>query len=326
MVSVKDVAVAAGVSVGTVSNVLNRPDRVTPATVDRVHAAIDRLGYVPNDAARQLRAGRSRCIGMIVQDLRNPFYAALVRAAEDRAAEAGLTVLVADSRGDHEQEVAHLSLFERQRALGILVAPLSPENPHAGELAARGTQVVLVDAHGGDASLPTVTVDDAAGGRAAMERLLTIGRRHVTFVGGPMSVRQIAGRFAGARATAEAHGLRLDVLEPTDLTVLGGRRAAEALAALAPAERPDAVFAANDLLALGVLQGLHMSGAARVPDDVAVIGYDDIDFAASAVVPLTSVRQPADEIGARAVDLLLSPGDGPTAVTLRPELVVRESA
>ncbi|UOQ90497.1 LacI family transcriptional regulator [Agromyces endophyticus] len=330
-VSVREVAAAASVSVGTVSNVLNRPDKVAPATVERVLAAIEELGFVRNDAARQLRAGRSRSIGFVVLDVRNPFFTEVARGAETRAADAGLTVLLGTSDESIERERVYVDLFEEQRVHGVLISPLADDLPRLQRLRDRGTPVVLVDRQVHDRSFSSVSVDDVAGGRLAAEHLLGLGRRRIAFVGGPAGLRQIDDRIEGARrAVAEVPDAALEVVPTENLTVLQGRAAGEAIRARPEAERPDAVFAANDLLAMGVLQALVMRGDARVPDDIALIGYDDIDFAAAAVVPLSSIRQPAALIGHTAVDLLLREADAdeefaPEQVVFQPELVVRAS-
>ncbi|MRG59725.1 substrate-binding domain-containing protein [Agromyces sp. CFH 90414] len=330
-VSVKDVAIAASVSVGTVSNVLNRPDKVAPATVARVLAAIDELGFVRNDAARQLRAGRSRSIGLVVLDVRNPFFTDVARGAEDRAARDGMAVLLGNSDEDGVREGAYLDLFEEQRVHGVLISPLADDLPRLERLRSRGTPVVLVDREAPDRSFSSVSVDDVVGGRLAVRHLLDTGRRRIAFVGGPVGIRQVADRLAGARqAVAEVPDATLEVIPTDSLSVLQGRAAGEGIRGRGAADRPDAVFAANDLLAMGVLQALSMMGAVRVPDDVALIGYDDIDFASAAVVPLSSIRQPAARIGHTAVDLLLreaAEGEAfaPEQVVFQPELVVRES-
>lgn len=174
-------------------------------------------------------------------------------------------------------------------------------------------------------------VDDVAGGRLAVEHLLDIGRRRIAFVGGPLALRQVADRLAGARdAVAGVPGARLEVLEGSALSVLEGRRTGDQLAARPASERPDAVFAANDLLAVGLLQALVMRGSARVPDDIALIGFDDIDFASATIVPLSSIRQPSRLIGQTALGILLEESDDPALaprqVVFQPELVVRESS
>jgi len=330
-VSVREVAALAKVSVGTVSNVMNRPDKVSPDTVERVQAAIRQLGFVRNDAARQLRAGRSRSIGLVVLDVGNPFFTDLARGAEKRAAEAGLTVLLGNSDDDVRRENAYLDLFEEQRVFGVLVSPVDDANERLAGLRERGTTTVLIDREAGDRRFSSVSVDDPAGGFAAAKHLLERGRRRLAFVGGPASLRQVTDRLAGARrAVAEQADASLEVIETTALSVLEGRRAGEAILARPRAERPDAVFAANDLLALGVLQALNMSGGIQVPGDIALIGYDDIAFASAAVVPLSSIRQPSELIGYTAVDLLLREAAGGAEaqheqIVFQPELVVRAS-
>lgn len=329
-VSVRDVAAAASVSVGTVSNVLNRPDKVAAATVERVTAAINALGFVRNDAARQLRAGRSRSIGLIVPDVRNPFFTDIARGAEDRAAEAGMTVLLGNSDEDAQREEAYLDLFQEQRVNGVLVTPVSEDIPRLERLQASGTPVVLVDREATGETFSSVAVDDVEGGHLAATHLTQLGRRRLAFVGGPPSIRQVADRLAGARrAAGEQPEATIEVIELGAMTVLEGRRAGEEIASRRAHERPDAIFAANDLLAVGVLQALVMIEGLRVPEDIALIGYDDIDFAAATVVPLSSIRQPATLIGYTAVDLLLRSldrDDEPERhVRFRPELVVRES-
>lgn len=329
--SVRDVAAAAGVSVGTVSNVLNRPDKVAAETVARVQAAINTLGFIRNDAARQLRAGRSRSIGLVVLDVGNPFFTDLARGAEERAAAEGLTVLLGNSDENTERESAYLDLFEEQRVHGVLISPLGDAGARLGQLRSRGTPTVLVDRETDDKSFSSVAVDDVAGGYLAAKHLVDSGRLRIAFVGGPLSLRQVTDRLAGARkAVGERPDVTLEVIESESLTVLAGRAVGDAICARPVAARPDAVFAANDLLAMGVLQALHMFGSVNVPNDVALIGYDDIAFASAAVVPLSSIRQPSALIGWTAVDLLLREAAGGEdfvheQIVFQPELVVRAS-
>lgn len=328
-VSVRDVAVAASVSVGTVSNVLNRPDKVAAETVTRVLAAIEELGFVRNDAARQLRAGRSRSIGLVVLDAGNPFFADVARGAETRAQEDGLSVLLGNSDDDASREAGYLDLFREQRVNGVLITPASGTADKLSRMQDAGTPVVLVDHEIPESSFCSVSVDDVEGGYLAARHLLEIGRRRIAFIGGPASIAQVANRLRGARrAVDEAADAVLEVIEMPALTVLNGRAAGEAL--VERAIRPDAIFAANDLLAVGLLQAFSMFNSLRVPEDIALIGYDDIDFASATVVPLSSIRQPAQLIGHTAVELLLRSisdpdGDYERNVRFRPELVVRAS-
>jgi LacI family transcriptional regulator len=328
--SVRDVAQRARVSVGTVSNVLNRPDKVAATTVARVVAAIDELGFIRNDAARQLRAGHSKTIGLVVLDVRNPFFTDVARGAEDKAQDAGLTVILGNSDEDTGRESIYLDLFEEQRVHGVLISPYGDITARLVRLRERGIPAVLVDRSSGDASFSSVSVDDVAGGRLAVEHLVERGRTRIAFVGGPLEIRQVADRLAGAREAVARHPeVSLEVVTIDALSVLAGRGAGEELVARRREERPDAVFAANDLVAMGVLQALNMRGDVRVPGEIALIGYDDIDFASAAVVPLSSIRQPSALIGRTAVDILIEQAADPTTpprqVVFEPELVARES-
>jgi LacI family transcriptional regulator len=330
--SVRDVALRAGVSVGTVSNVLNRPAKVTADTVARVQRAIDELGFIRNDAARQLRAGHSKTLGLVVLDVRNPFFTDVARGAEDKAAEAGLTVILGNSDENTDRESAYLDLFEEQRVHGVLISPFGDITTRLERLRQRGIPAVLVDRSSGDASFSSVSVDDLAGGRLAVEHLIAQGRGRIAFIGGPMQIRQVQDRLAGARLAVDAHdGVSLETVEVEALSVLAGRAAGIEIAERAPENRPDAIFAANDLVAMGVLQALLMRDAdVRVPADISLIGYDDIDFASAAVVPLSSIRQPSALIGQTAVEILLEEAADattpPRQVVFEPELVVRDSS
>ncbi|MCS6568559.1 LacI family transcriptional regulator [Curtobacterium flaccumfaciens pv. flaccumfaciens] len=330
-VSVREVAALAGVSLGTVSNVLNRPDKVAPGTVERVQSAIATLGFVRNDSARQLRAGRSSTVGLIVLDGGNPFFTDVARGAEDAAMDNGLAVLIGNSDESTDRERTYVDLFEERRVAGLLISPAGDDLSRLARLRDQGTAVVLVDRRADDEHFASVSVDDVAGGRIAVEHLATIGRTHIAFVGGPFGIRQVADRHAGALAAAQAAGIRLEALPTTSLSVLEGRRIGEAIQARPAAERPDAVFAANDLLAVGLEQAFIMRGTIAVPEQIAIVGYDDIAFAESAVVPLTSVRQPAQDLGRRAIELLTKQVEQGQDIDLEhveftPELVVRQSS
>lgn len=328
-VSVKDVAAAAGVSLGTVSNVLNRPEKVSPGTRDHVLAVIDRLGFVRNDAARQLRAGLNRAVGMIVLDVRNPFFTDVAQGVETCLGQHRRPLILGNSAQDAARELSYLDLFEEQRVSGLLITPVGQVLPRLRRLRDRGTAVVVVDRKTGSREFSSVSVDDRRGGRLAAQHLVETGRRRIAFVGGPRSLSQIKHRLSGAQDVVdEADRVSLQFVETATMDAEAGRQAAEELLALGRRSRPDAIFAANDLIALGVLQGLTLAGA-RVPDDVAIVGYDDIDFAASAAIPLTSVRQPREELGTEAAQILLEVIADPTTrvrqVVLEPELVVRRS-
>ena len=331
-VSVRDVARKAGVSVGTVSNVLNSPDKVADKTVLKVQQAISALGFVRNDAARQLRAGKSRSIGLLVLDVRNPFFTDVARGAEEAAAEHQMSILLANSDENHDREKQLLSLFEEQRVAGVLVSPVSSDIADLSRARDRGTPIVLVDRQSKDKSLSSVAVDDVAGGFMAVSHLIETGRKRIMFAGGPMSIQQIADRLKGSKKACNSQGsVSLEILETKNLTVLEGRAVAEEILSRPVSKRPDAVFAANDLLAIGIMQVLVVAKSVSIPGDIALVGYDDISFASSALISLTSVRQPSALIGAQAIELLIEETEDPRnpnrrQVVFQPELVIRDSS
>jgi LacI family transcriptional regulator len=314
--SIKDVAALAGVSMSTVSNVLNNPARVATGTVDKVRRAIDQLGFVRNEAARGLRVGHSSLIGLAVININNPFFTDVATGVEEAARAAGYSVLLGNSASTPEGETGFLDLFERQGVAGVLIVP-SGDVLDIGRIDDR--QV-----------FSSVSTDDVLGGSLAARHLVELGHRRIWFIGGPLDVRQMRDRLDGFRtAVAVASDAVLRIETPERIDATSGLSYGRAIAALPETDRPDAVFAANDMLALGVIQGLTAAGL-RVPRDVAVVGYDDIVFSAAAAIPLTSVRQPSRRMGADAATLLIEqldrPGSTPArSIVYEPQLIVRAS-
>jgi LacI family transcriptional regulator len=330
--SIRDVASRADVSVGTVSNVLNRPDAVSPPTRERVLAAIAELGFVRNESARQLRAGSSRTIGLVVLDIANPFFTDVARGVEDAVNEEGLAVILCNSDDRPDKEAAYLDVLSEQRVQGVLITPTAGMNPALEGMRARGVPVVLLDRRATGPDQCSVAVDDVRGGRLAADHLLERGHRRIAFIGGSSGLPQVQERHDGVEAAIrEVCGSTdtLTVLSPETLTVAGGREAGAQIVGMAAAQRPTAAVCANDLIALGLLQEMVRHGVA-VPDEFAIVGYDDIEFAAAAAVPLTSVRKPRQELGRRAAELLLdearNEGHVHAQLLFEPTLVVRESS
>lgn len=329
--SMKDVATRAGVSLGTVSNVLNRPDAVSERTRRRVQDAIEVLGFVRNESARQLRGGGSRTLAYVVLDTSNPFFTDVASGVQETADAEGLVVYLCNSGNDAGRQATYLDLLEQQRVEGLLITPCDADEPRIAALARRGTPVVLVD-RGAGPDRCSVAVDDVLGGDLAVTHLLDIGHERIAFIGGPRSIGQVSDRIAGAERALSRVGRSADhltVLETARLDVGEGRRAGARLAGLPAARRPTAAFCANDLLALGLLQQMVRLGLG-VPEDMAIVGYDDIEFAEAAAVPLTSVSQPRHLLGRTAAELLLQEARSVGAHTHRqvvfdPELVVRTS-
>jgi LacI family transcriptional regulator len=328
--TILDVAERAGVSVGTVSNALNRPEIVADKTLASIQAAMDDLGFVRNAAARQLTGAKSPAIGLIVLDIDNPFFTEVYRGVETAANEVGYLVVVCGFAGDPTHERRQLHLLEEQRVAGILATRVGKGNSRIySQMRQRGTPVVMLDRRSAIKNQCSVSVDDVAGGRLAGEHLCGLGHERLALVNGPRDWSQCADRRKGFLAATEAAGAKLldgADIEVEQMTIGAGEAAVPEI--LAGADRPSAIFCANDLLALGVEHALIAAGF-RVPEDFAIVGYDDVAFATMAFVPITSVRQPAYELGHRAaLQLLSEAGDEKhkhEQVVFEPELVVRAS-
>lgn len=324
-----DVAALAGVSAGTASNTLNHPERVAPETRKLVLDAIDQLGFVPNAHARALKGAASPVIALVVLDIGSPFFMEAARAVERSAREAGHVLILGSSDDDPERESALLRILAGQRVRGCLLTPA--EAPPSRSWSSRNQlPVVLLDYPGG-ATHCWVAVDHVAGARLAVGHLLELGHPRVAFVSGPQALRQMVDRGKGARAAIVDAGL-----DPAEVLVEVMQEGFGIADGLAAADRllatgvPSAVFCGNDMLAFGVYRRLRHAGL-RIPDDVALVGYDDVDFAADWAVPLTSVRQPIDQLGSVATQLLFEhmtgqPEHKHRQIVLQPELVVRESS
>ncbi|MDR2252301.1 MAG: LacI family transcriptional regulator [Bifidobacteriaceae bacterium] len=324
--TIVDVARAAGVSVGTASNVLNKPERVSPATRRRVEQAVERLGFVPNGAARQLRSGNLSAVGAVLLDIRNPFYTDVARGIEDRLDESGHALLVGSSDGDPRREARYLRLFEGQGVSGVIAASVDQDGAVYQELIGRGLNVVLLESQFPDLPISSVRVDNQAGARAAANHLMSLGFKKIVMFNGPHQYRQCAERAAGARQALTAAGLgdALTEVQVGQLNSVGGATAAQAWLAGDPG--PSAIFCVNDLVAIGVQRELTAAGGYR-PKRFPLVGFDDIDVVADRAVPITSIRQPTYQLGRRAAAMLesMNAGESVEHITFVPELVVRAS-
>jgi DNA-binding LacI/PurR family transcriptional regulator len=329
-ISIREVAMRAGVSVGTVSNVLNRPNIVAEATRERVRAAIGELGFVRNESARQLRQGRSRTFGVVLESMADPYLTDLARGAEAAMNTDGFDALWCTSEGSAAKERRCLDFLEEQHVSGVLITPVALDEQRIADLHGRGLAVVLLDrrTRGGVCS---VRVDHIAGGEIALGHLLNGHHRRLALVTGPLSPGPVQDRCTGATSALHRAGLddgAMTTLVCPDMTLTAGKDAARRLLDLDP--MPTGVFCANDLLAVGLINELLRMGV-KVPAEIRVVGYDDIELAATAVVPLTTVRQPRRELGWTAAELALAETSASgehdhRQVVLSPALVVRESA
>ena len=329
--SVTDVAKHAGVSVGTVSNVLNRPESVSERTRAKVEQAISHLNFVRNASARQLRSGEVSTVGAVVLDIANPFFTEMARGIEDRLAQDDHTLMLCSSDENPEREARFLRLFSERGVRGVIATPSHGSLDSLLRLRDHGIDVVLLDHTSPVPDLASVAVDDVRGASLAMEHLITQGHRRFAFLNGPLNLRQCVDRRDGVYRTLQAHGLDpAEVLEEVALDTLNADAGDAGVHALwsRPGPRPTAIFCANDFAALGALRALRELEV-DIPAEMAVVGYDDVLFASMLTTPLTSVRQPMHTLGWTAADMLLSQrSSGPEAeqVEFEPELVVRASS
>lgn len=326
MASIKDVAQRAGVSTTTVSRVLTTPGAVRSTLRERVEQAIAELGYRPNLAARRLRQRRASLVGLIVSDIRSPFFTDVGRAVEDMAYRNGLRLILCNSDENPAKEQSYLELMADEQASGVILSPtmegLQRLRPEAWPF-----PLVLVDRALEGSRVDRVVLDNHAAARRATEHLLQSGYRRIALLAGTHSTTG-QQRHAGYAEALAAHGLtpRPVWLDPTRDA---GERASAQLLAATPEERPDALLATNGLLLLGALQAVQAAGL-RTPRDIGIAGFDNNDWTALPALDVTTIAQPTYDIGRTAAELLLQRMQDPARparrVVLEGELVVRGSS
>lgn len=329
MATIHEVASTAGVSASTVSRVLNGRTDVSPNLAARVHAAVKELDYRPNSIARNLRRQATMVWGLIISDIGNPFFTALVRGVEDAAHEAGYSLVLCNSDDDLGKEQRYIEIALAEQMAGVIISPSSEASTDLSVLLDRGIPVVAVDRRVGRLDIDTVLVDNVWGARLATQHLMDAGCRHIACITGPTRTTTAAERLYGFRQAHEAAGLEVD----EDLVILenfkedGGYNGARRL--LRNERRPDGMFVANNLMTVGALEALVDAGV-PIPRDMLLVGFDDIPWARLTRPRLTTVQQPTYEMGREAGRLLAArighqPGL-PRTIVLPPSLQVRESS
>jgi LacI family transcriptional regulator/LacI family repressor for deo operon, udp, cdd, tsx, nupC, and nupG len=326
-----DVARLAGVSTSTVSRAIHEPQMVNEETRKRVQEAVKQLGYHPSRVARRLRVerGRAHLIGLVLPDIQNPFFADLARGVQDLARSHGYTVFVGNSDESEEQQRQYIDVMRAESVDGLILPPVSETDRAAVELAKSGIPVVCVDRRLSRVAVDTVVADNVRGAHEATEHLLSLGHRRIGFLEGLPHLSTSRERLQGYRQALEDHGLELDpaLVRQGDSRQAGGREMAEQL--LGMDSPPTALFVGNNLMTLGALETIYARGL-RIPDDLALVSYDDMPWAMAFNPPLTAVRQPGYEMGRQAMELLLrriqDPQRSAVLLMLQPELVVRKSS
>jgi LacI family transcriptional regulator, repressor for deo operon, udp, cdd, tsx, nupC, and nupG len=330
MSNIREVAKRAGVSTATVSRVLSRPDVVSPDTRVRVLKAVERLGYAPNSVAKNLRTLKSRKLLVTVPDIANPFFALILQGIEDAAQKNGYAVLVGDTQDDETREERYAQMLKQKEADGLIF--LGHRLPRVAasvvqELSPLCAPIVNGCEFSAELGVPSVHIDNAKASAEAMQHLFELGHRAIGIVTGPLRSPLSRDRLAGARASARERDCEPDlIVMQGDFSIQSGAEAAEAL--LQREHPPTAVFCFNDEMAMGVIRCARRRGL-RIPEDLSIVGFDDIRFAQCLEPPLTTIAQPMRAIGEGTVRLLLEILNGhhvtPVSVTLPHTLQVRSS-
>ncbi|TDR71436.1 LacI family DNA-binding transcriptional regulator [Paludibacterium purpuratum] len=327
MATMKQVAQRAGVSVSSVSHVLNRTRYVSEDVKTRIEDAMRELAYVPSAVARSLKHNVTRTLGIMLPNNSNPYFAELIRSIEDRCYSAGYNVVLCNSDDDPVKQSVYLRVLMEKRVDGLIVMSSGDSPDLPGLLATLKVPLVLVDRQWKSLECDTVTTDHRMGAYLATRHLIELGHRHIACISGPEHLAPSRLRIAGWREALTEAGLADDTLLLGDFTSQGGHDVTCHL--LQASNRPHAIFACNDLMAIGALCAAHKAGLS-VPDDLSVVGFDDIELAAFMSPPLTTVAQPKQLIGEVATELLFErlhhDRTAPCKIALQPELLVRASS
>jgi DNA-binding LacI/PurR family transcriptional regulator len=327
--TLKDVADYAHVSRATVSRVLNNNPNVADDLRERVLEAVRALGYQPNRAARRLRANTSDVFGLIISDIENPFFTSVVRGVEDAAYEHQLSVVLCNSDEDPAKQRMYLQVMQAERVAGLIISPTnSTDAQDFAKLRQLGIPIILLDRRVDHFEADTVTIDNITGAYTAVTHLLELNHRRIGIIGGFPALSTGRDRYEGYRKALSAAGIKPDdkLVKVGNFKIESGYRLAVDF--INSSQPPTAIFAANNLMTLGALRAMR-EHQIRIPEDIALIGFDDMPWSGDLYPPLTAVSQPTYELGQETVHLLvrrLADPDAPIrTVTLQPRLIVRES-
>ena len=329
MATARDIARAAGVSTSTVSHVLNGTRWVSPELRQRVLAMADELRYEPDALARSLRARRSNTVGLLISDIANPFFTAVVRGIQDVVQARGYALILSNSDEDADKELAYLRVLTSRRVDGIILAPAGQAHPYLAELARSGSPLVFLDRELPELGVAAAVLDNRGAAIAVVDHLLRLGHRRIGLLVGRRDVTPTEERVSGYRAALEEAGIEFDeaLVASGGSRIAEARRAAEQLLILEP--RPSALFVTNNTLAIGAMATLREAGL-RVPQDISLASIDDVPWADVFEPRLTTVAQPTYELGRLAADLVLRriAGDAEAAtarIVLPGHLITRDS-
>jgi LacI family transcriptional regulator len=326
--TIRDVAKEAGVSINTVSRALNGKPDISTETKKRILETVKRLGYRPNKLARGLRSNKTGVIGVIIADIANPFFSAVVKGMGKEAKTLHYSIILQDTGENYENEEEAIHIMLSEHVDGVLITPVQTKKKSIHMLQEFGIPFVLVARYFNEVDTDYVVADDAQGGYLATTHLIERGHRRIAFINGPLYNFSAIERLEGYKKSLHEHNIKVNrrLIRAGVLTMEDGyTHAKDMLRKINP--RPTAFFAFSDFVALGVMKAVREAGF-RVPDDIAIVGYDDIAFASCLEVPLTTVRMPKWEMGGEAVSILvkkINREEGRARLRMPVKLVVRQS-
>ena len=330
MSTLKDVANKANVSISTVSRVINKEPLVKPKTKERVEAAISELNYLPNRVAQRLRSihTKNKLIGLVLPDIQNPFYVDVVRGVEECAYQHNFAVMIGNFDQDERKEKLYLDILQSESMDGLIVAPSHGRDKHIAQVVDNGYSVVCIDRGLIGMDVDVVKVNNEAGAYGAIDYLIGLGHRKIAHITGHPQIPTTIERVAGYEGAMIENGIEIDarLIKSSNSDYQSGAALMQELLDLP--DPPTAVFTANNLLTLGALKTIHKNGI-RIPDDISIVGFDDMYWSMSLNPPLTAVRQSGYDIGNKAAELLLqkiaNPDRQTSSLVLDTELIVRQS-
>ena len=328
MVTIKDIAQIAGVSPSTVSRALNDSPLIREETKARIREIAAALGYERNELARGLVKGASGALGLLVPDITNPFFAEITKGVEEVARERGFGVVLCTTENEPARENEYIKLLRRKRVDGLVIATVTLDDPHLLELERFRIPFVLVSRLAEKVEAPFVVVDDRKGGRLAVEHLVNLGHKKIGFIGGPANVHSSLERMQAYREVLAERGLpfRRSWATFASFTQEAGRIVGKTM--LSGKDRPTAIFAANDLIALGVMEAAEELRL-RIPEDLSLVGFNNIAYAALPRIQLTTVAQPMREMGRIAAEFVVEVLEGKReprlSLKLEPTLIIRRT-
>lgn len=330
MATLKDVAEKARVSVSTVSRVINKEPLVKPKTREIVEAAVAELGYLPNRVAQRLRSinTKNKLIGLVLPDIQNPFYVDVVRGVEEVAYQQNFSVMIGNFDQDERKEKIFLEVLQSESIDGLIVAPSRGRDQHLRKLIEDGYHAVCIDRGLVGIDVDVVKVNNEEGAFNAIDYLVSLGHTRIAHITGHPAIPTTRERIAGYERSMRKHGISIDpdLIRNSDSSYQSGADLMQELLDLP--DPPTAIFAANNLLTLGALKTIH-ENKVSIPDDISIVGFDDMYWSVSLNPPLTAVRQSGYDIGSKAAKLLLHriahPDHATSSVVLDTELIIRQS-